>query len=326
MKFEDLYNLNSFRRLKDSAQRFGDAANGVVLQRTLEAVDPTILKKKFPDLAFVNSGVEVSNIGGFSKRVRSLRTVTQGGYRNTGAEGANKGQISLKGEDSYIKVIEKMATGNWTETEIKEAEMQGINLVNDMLSAFNEIYLREIDEICLVGSTADGITEGLLNYSSFNVDTVATTAQGLSGANLYTEFADLINAQRNAVNNTPEYSCNVVLAPTDAYNEAQSKILNTAAGSSSVLKALQDNYPDVKFMHTFRGADSIVANLGEGNVTTSSTVAFSTSAQAIKARVPVPLQMSEIDRQGFSYMTEGLYRIGGIDVLEDTAGRILAGL
>jgi hypothetical protein len=94
-------------------------------------------------------------------------------------------------------------------------------------------------------------------------------------------------------------------------NLLQAKIMDTAAGNASVLKALQDNHPSVKFLATVRA--------------TTDMVAFSTSREAMVMRVPVPLTIGEIVKiSSFNFLVDSKYRVGGLDVLESTAGYILA--
>ena len=56
-------------------------------------------------------------------------------------------------------------------------------------------------------------------------------------------------------------------------------------------------------------------------------VAFSNDMQALRLRIPVPLQVGELVKiSSFDYQTDYKYRIGGIDVLEKESGHILTGL
>jgi len=137
---------------------------------------------------------------------------------------------------------------------------------------------------------------------------------------MYSDISSLINDQWAAVNNTPEYKANRVTMPVYVMNALQSTILNSAAGSSSVLKALQDNFPDVQFLATYRADDAVSDGV-------SATVAYSNNPESMVMRIPVPLTVGEIiQTSSFKYTIESKYRIAGLDVLENTAGRILTGL
>lgn len=316
MKIGQLYDLNSFQAFMDSGEKpgFQDAEAGVVLARNLTQVDPRIFEKKYPELTFLNSGVQIDNTGGYARRIQSLRLVEEGGFKDVNDRSDNKGKISLEGEDSFLPVYVKEATSHWSDDEIEEANLQGVNLVQRFLQAHNKKYNQTVDSIGFIGQND---SDGLLNYSGFS-STSATNAIALATAQeLYDDISGLIRAQWDAVFNTAEYKANVVTMPTDVYNKIAATILNTTAGSASVLKALQDNYPGVSFMATAK-ADSV-----DGS---SVTCAFSTSDEVMKMRIPVPLKVSEIYRNGFAYSVDSKFRIGGLDILEDAGGYLLTGL
>lgn len=318
MKIGHLYNLDSFKSFQDSIKTsgFADSFAGTVLARNLTAVDPKIFEKKFPELAFVNSGIQADNSGGYAKQIQSLRIEALGSFRTAGDASDNKGKISLAGDDSFIKVFEREAESKWTDSEIKEAELQNINLPQRYVQYHNAIYLREVDEIGLTGGTLGN--EGLLNYSGFFSSGASGAIGTLTPTQMYDAIATLVIDQRNAVNNTPEYSANRVIMPVAVMNKLSVTILNTAAGSSTVMRALQDNFPDVQFTASFRAAAVDGA---------SATVAFSTSDEAMKMRVPLALTIGEIIKLGsFNFHVDSKYRIAGLDVLENTSGRILTGL
>lgn len=324
MKINQVYNIDSVKKFVDSANvaGFKDSYAGTVLARNLTAVSPTIFEKKFPELAFANSGIEADNSGGYARRIQSLRVQSLGGFRTAGDSTSDKGKISLAGEDSFLKVIEREAESEWSDSEIKEADLQNINLPQRYVQNHNSIYMREVDEIGLVGISG-GPSTGLLNYSGFTSGSAAGTVNTLTAQEMYDEISELIEDQRNAVNNTPEYSCNRVMMPVRVYNKYQSTMLNTANGSYTVLKALQDNYSDIQFLASFRG--DTTGN--GGNLATSATVAYSNNREGLLMRIPEPLTIGEIIKTGsFKFHVDSKYRIGGLDVLEDLSGRILTGL
>jgi hypothetical protein len=322
MKIGQVYNLDQFKKFMDSAKApgFTDAYSGTVLARNLTAVDPKIFEKKYPDLSFMNSGIVADNTGGYARRIQSLRLQDLGGFKTAGDASGNKGKISLAGEDSFLAVVVRESHSIWSDDEIKEAELQNINLVSRYVEAHNKIYMRELDQIGYLGVPDKTGSEGLLNYSGFNSGGATGAIAGLSAQQMYDDIAGLITDQWNAVNNTEGYKANRVDMPVYALNTLSVTILNTANGSSSVLRALQDNFPGVVFSGTFRADDA-------GGAGVSHTVAYANSEDAMKMRIPVPLTIGEIIKQSsFDYRVDSKYRIAGLDILEDTAGRILTGL
>ena len=335
MKIGNLYNLGSFKRLSESADAkafadhygaiavvngFNDAYSGAVLGRNLTAVDPQIFEKKYPELAFVGSGITADNTGGYARAIQSLRKRDLGDFKSAGDVSGNKGKISLTAEDSLLKVVERTAESAWTDSEIKEAALQNINLVSDYVAAHNSVYMREIDLAGYLGIPDIAGSTGLLNHAGFSSDAATGAIGTLTAQQMYDDFSGLINAQKNAVNNTPEYSVANVDMPIYVLNKLESTMLNTAAGSSTVLAALKANYPGIEFRGTFRADDA-------GGAGVSHCCAYSTNTESMKMRIPIPLTVGEIIKIGsFNFHVDSKYRIAGLDVLEDTAGYILTGL
>jgi len=322
MKIGNLYDLNSFKRFMDSARApgFTDAYAGSVLQRNLTQVDPQIFEKKYPELSFVNSGIEADNSGGYARRIQSMRKREQGGFTTAGDVSGNKGKISMAGEDNVIKVVERESHSEWSDSEVREAELQNINLVSDYVSAHNRIYMREVDEIGYLGVPDVSASAGLLNYAGFTSGAATGAIGTLTAQEMYDDISDLITSQHNAVNNTPEYMANRVDMPVYVLNTLAKTILNTTAGPASVLNALKANYPGVEFRGTFRADNA-------GGAGVSHTIAYSNNNEAMKMRIPTPLTVGEIIKvSSFDYRVDSKYRIAGLDVLEDTAGYILTGL
>jgi hypothetical protein len=331
------YNLASFDRLAASGRRpafvdscgqavamhtgFSDAASsGVVLARNLTAVDPQIFEKKFPELSFVNSGIVTDNSGGAARAIQSLRIRDQGDFVTAGDSSGNKGKISLSSEDSTIPVVIRQAHSEWTETDIAEAALQNINLVSKFIEATNRRYMRNIDEIGYLGIPDKTTSTGLLNHAGFTSGAATGAIGTLTAQQMYDDIADLINSQKNAVNNTPEYMANRVDMPIYVLNVLENTMLNTAASPASVLKALQGNFPGVEFRGTFRADDA-------GGAGVSHTVAYSNNSEVMKMRIPTPLTVGEIIKvTSFDFRVDYMYRIAGVDILEDTGGYIMTGL
>jgi len=326
MKIGQLYNLSSFERLEATAKttgfadkmtQFSDSFGGMTLARDLTMVDPRVFEKKYPDLTFVNSGIEVDNTGGFAAQVQSLRLQELGGFADSTDESSNKGKISLTMEDSFLKVKKRSAHSEWSDDEVKGAAMRNVNLVSDFVAAHNKIYQHEID---LAGYQGIAGNEGLLNFSGFNSTSAGKTAATGTPQENYDEIAALITDQWNGVLNTADYKANHVDIPTSVYNTIAKQMLNTANGSSTVLKALQDNFAGVTFSGTNRAE---AANNGG----TSVTVAYNNTRESMVFRIPQALTVGEIVKAtSFDYRVDSKYRVAGLDVMEDGAGRLLTGL
>ena len=319
MKIGSLYNIDSFKELGKSAVELGvvskdaafsDAASGVVSGRSTVAVDPALFQKRYPENVFLNSGIQVDNTGGYGRAVESLRKDITGGFADSTNSSDDKGKIGMSAELSTIQVTSREAYSEWTKTEVKQAEMSGINLVNDYVYATNEIYAKDID---ILGFSGNSINRGLANNTVFPT-AVGTPYAGLTSSELYDLVAiQVVKKQHGIVADTPDYIVSQVFMPLGLYDLLQTKVMNTAQGADSVLVYLQRNLPDIKFIKTSRLTDRMVA--------------FSTSREAMVMRIPQPLEMSPIFQTGgFKWRTESEYRAAGLDILEGNAGFIMTGL
>jgi hypothetical protein len=336
MKIGDIINLPSVQAFSDSltgtypeqlpwnwanSMTFTDSYAGTILARQLTAINPKIFEKKYPELSFILSGIEADNIGGYAQLVQSLRVLENGGFTISGDPSGNKGKISLTAESNFIMITGLETSATWTTTEIKQAELNNINLPSKYIEAINKVYQRGVDKIGLLGGVGtQAASKGLLNHTGFT-GTAASAITGLTAQQMYDAYADAITSQRNAVNNTPGYACNRVITPVYAINELARTVMNTANASNiSALGLLKQNFPDVEFFGSFRCDDAA----GSG---VSASVFFSNSPDVMTMRIPIPLTIGEIIRKGsFDFSVDAMYRVGGLDVLENTGGYILTAL
>lgn len=307
MKIDNLYNLDSFKKMQ-----FRDAAtSGVVLATSLISIDPRVFEKKYPENVLVNSGIAVSNIGGYGRVVESLRIGDQGSFANASDRGANKGKITVFGENDLIEVTERQAFSEWTDTEVKQADMGNVNLTSIIFSAINKKYMQDVDTI---GFTGNNGNTGIANNSYFPTSVAAQPIKDMTPIQMYDTFADAINTQWDAVFNVPSYMVDRMILPIPILNLLRKTILNTANGSNiSVLEMLTKNFPSVQMVASYQLTDRAVM--------------FSTNEESMVLRIPIPLTVGEIIKKGsFRYEVECKYRIAGLDVLESDAGYILTGL
>lgn len=319
---KDLYNVKSFKAFADGSRlETRDAAyGGTVLSQQLKYISPNLFERKFPSLALMNTGISVNNEGGYAATVTSLRVAPQGSYTESMNKSANKGKISINVEDSTIKVYKYAAESAWSKDEVEESALANINLPNRFIAAHNEIYMRSLDQIGLVGVPAiegSGPATGLLNYAHFTSAAAAGVAITSTPQQNYDELANLISTQHSAVLNIPEFKASVVLMPTAAYNKIEAQPFNSTMGDGkTVLMVLKQNFPGVTFSPCVRCDDV-------GGTTV--TIAFSVDQNSMTLRIPGPLSFAPIEQHGFTFQTESAFRYAGLDVLEDKAGRIITG-
>lgn len=319
-----LYNVKSFEDAAAYAKKSFKDAGGIILARNLEHVSAEIFTQEFSGLTFLNQGIVVNNEGGYSTSIKKLKLAVEGGFRESGNNTNTSGKITLSGEDDSIPVFTMEGESDWSEIELKQAELQNINLPSRFFEGHAELYNRKIDDLGYLGQTrTDGTqkTLGLLNYG-WTSDAATTTAELSTGAELYDEIATLITSQWAGVLNVETYMADRVVMPARVYNVCTTKILNSAGSEMNVMQALRANFPTVTFGLTTKS--DTVAN--GGKMVASTCVAFSSNRRAMQFRAPIPLNVSSVDQRGFKYYVESYFAVAGLDVIESGAAQILTGL
>lgn len=322
--YKSLYNvasLDAFATVEGNIV-FTDSQAGTILGRHLEAIDPTIFEKQYPELVALIAGFTIDNTGGVAEYITSLKVDATGEFKEAGDKSTNKGKVTLKGDQSQIPVYEFEATSDWSDNQVKRLDTQGVNLVNRLLQGHDQIYKRDIDTITLVGIADRASSVGILNNTNFTSEAAGGEVETLTAKQRYEAIADLINDQHSAVNNTMAYKANRVIMPSRVRNALNVQYSDTS-DPISVYNLLRRTFPDVELLETFR-ADTTARG---GDLATSATVAISTNEMVGKIRIPEPLTVGEIYRLGsFHHAVDSRYRVAGYDLLEGLGGRRLTGL
>lgn len=335
---QKIYNIKSFEDGAAKAKSFTDAG-GVILARNLEHISSEVFTQEYPDLTFLQQGITINNEGGYAAAITKLKLGVQGAFKQSGSNTNTTGKITLTGESDTINVISREAESDWSESELKEAELQNINLPSRFIDGHNEVYNREIDEIGYLGV---GAHRGLLN-TNWATTSNSSAANSMSGLELYDAISTLLLEQWASVRNTASFKANRVVMPDSVYNLAMSKLMTSdldfetevpegdddpivttlkaqiLANTETVMAALIKNFPGVIFSSTDKAE-------GDGDSVQSATVAFSTNRAGMQFRLPVALKLSSVHQIGHKYYFESMYRVAGLDVIESNAARLMKGL
>ena len=318
---KSLFNTQSFVDKAAFAKSAFKDEGGIILARNLEHVSTEVFNQEYAGQTFLNQGITVNNEGGFSTSITKLKMAVNGSFKEAGTTSNTNGKISLSGESDTMRSYLFDGESDWTEIQLKQSELEGVNLVSRYFEGHSELYSQKIDEVGYLGVKGDDGSQktfGLLNYP-FESSAADDTAEALTGENLYKAIAGIITAQWNGVLNVETFKANHVTMPDTVYNTLSLKILNSNGSEMTVLKALQTNFTGITFGSTVKARDA-------GASGASVVVAFSTNRRAMQMRIPVPFNISSVDQRGFKYYVESYFGIAGLDVIESTAGRILTGL
>ncbi len=316
-KVKQLYDIGSIVAAGDVAKNFRtrdgktfDAA-GILLPRQLEHISSTIYQQRFAELTLLTSaGITVNNEGGVVENITKIKQSINGDFATAGNSTNTDGKISLSAESDTIPVVMKKAESSWSEVELMQAQQANRNLPSDLIGAHNTRYNQQID---MRGYVGDGNFKGLLNWTGFPTTAAGGVFSGLTAQQMYDEVKDLVNVQRALVSNDPVFGANKLSMSGGIFNLLTSTILNTANGALSVMEAIKANL-NIDPVITFRAKDLGVI------------VAYASNDRAMVMRIPMQLRISNIYQKGFDSYVESMFRVGGLDVIENQSGYILTGV
>lgn len=310
---DKLYDLQSF----DSAKNYfatQDSAGGSILARNLEHISSEIFKQRVAGLSFLTgTGITINNEGGYADAIKKLKESISGDFADAGQMTDSQGKISLGTEDDTIAVFYKEASSSWSDLELEKSALQNRNLPASMVAAHDQKYKENIDRLGYLGNGTK--TDGLLNYSGFTSGSATGAFSTLSGQEMYDEVAELIASQRSAVLNDEVFSANMVAVHQDTFNLLSKTYLNTAGGMTTVKMALEITM-NINFVITNKADIS----------GTKRIVAYSNNRESMQFRIPVPLKIYNQVTLGSKHTIESIYGCAGLDVIENTSGKILTGV
>lgn len=157
-----------------------------------------------------------------------------------------------------------------------------------------------------------GVTDGPSTTGFFTNATVVANIptltdidwQTVTGVDMYTTCAELIQEVNSGSNGV--HSCTDFIMSTRGWNNTQLTLLNSAAGSQTVLSALRANFPEV----TFHKSESL-RDLGESGTGYDRFVAYERSAANVEYVASVIYDESTPINSGFRWTVHSRGRAAG---------------
>ena len=137
-KLKNLYDLQSFDTAIEQVKTF-DSAGGIILGRNLEFVTQNVFEQRVAGVTFLDSGITVDNTGGWADAITKRKIGVNGGFKTEGDNSNGTGKISIQGESDTLPVIMREANSDWTEMQLKQSDLEGRNLVNDLIGDHDKL-------------------------------------------------------------------------------------------------------------------------------------------------------------------------------------------
>lgn len=316
---------------------FNDAAvtaSGAYLEQQLTYIVPKVLKRKFPNKPSMEL-FTVSNEGALEKiLVRRIKTFA-GLHQNEMENKSNpsKGTISVAYDATGQRVESYEATSMYKELDLLRAAVFNDPLDASIIEAHDESYKTVVDRIALLGMVNENqqtLTEGLLNnsnvLSSLTKNATAQFSTTSNGIQIYNDIATLYNAMLGAAAGNQElYPDTLISSPT-----VIAKLHSTTYGAGITGATTVQTYKTVaQMLQEMLGINKIVASLNcvnlDGTGTTDRLVLFNRQADNMTLYLPKPLTFSEVQKLGFNYKIDSVFRAAGLAINQSVAFGYLKG-
>jgi len=275
----------------------------------LEDLESTIYNVLYanPRDAFVFLPIKTDVAAG--AEIYSYRMVAEIGAPKIVADGAQDRPVVDTDLTKHTRQIYEVGTSyTYTVGDMDRGGLIDYAYVQDKARVAAQTVALGHNEYAMMGGT--GVSGGNTAILGFFNDTAVNGATltdadwtAVTGADAYASVTDMIhfvNTQSSGLHNVTD-----VALTTFCWNVVQQTLLNSAAGSQSVLAALRQNYPNI----TFHGSAS---GTGRGAAGVDRCVAWTKSSDVIEYVAPVVYQEAQADKQGFAYTVQTRGRMAGV--------------
>lgn len=286
-------------------------------------LDPNIYRAVMDRSLFKKLGIRIDNSGTECGQIASLKSNPKGQFWVATDCADDKGKLVLDDKIKWLTPYVKQLFMEWSDTDVRCAINQNINLFNRLQQAVLDVYFAELLEAVFTGiwdnKTDSNIQGGLFNAPEFKG---ATPLPAITISSLGTPEKTFAAVSNFIITNNAKlpdyyanYQANVVVVPMILWQHLASTMFVAGSGIT-VLAALAQAFPDVSFIPTqFHTRDKAPKTY---------MVAFNNNNGALVLRVPMPLRYSmPLQTKGFCWRIDAKYAIAGLDVMLDNSGSIV---
>lgn len=204
---------------------------------------------------------------------------------------------------------------DFSEEEVNQARMLGINLSADYAAAARRAYEQMVDGIALTGDTTKGF-QGLFNYSGV---TAATVPNGAASSPLWANktaeevMADVNNAliAVHVATNTVAMADTLLLPVARLQSIASRRIPDTDLTILDFIKKANVYTAETGRELTIRGVRGL-ETAGAGG--TARMISYRRAPDVLKLHIPMPHKFYPAQQIGLQYVVPGVFRLGGLDI------------
>jgi len=299
-----LYDHKSILGCASSSAYLKDGQNGAIARENLITVSKKIHEYMPPNATLLSLGMTIDNTGGWGNLIKSLRIAGEGEHEKIGTSGQGGGKISVSGSESYITIDGYEGNSSYTVTELNQSKLENRNLHAELVGVHNKKYHERIDK--------DGYDSLLDVNNGFTRTDSLKTWRTMDDQELSDTIRNHILAQRSDLN--AMYHCDTYVVPTELKNRCDATDYK-AESELSITDKIKRSL-NVKIIGSFR-----LTGAGAGG--SDVALALNTNPNAVLVRIPKKFTLSPTHKLGHRFYFESMFRTGGVDILETSAGSIL---
>lgn len=295
-----------------------DAAESAFFERQLDYIKSRTYDIKYPELKsrmFVPASNEVPS-GMTEVTYRQYDRVGQAKIIKPGA--TDLPRVDVYGNEFTRPVRWGGASYGWNLIEIRQARQTGIPLDARKAAAARRALEELIDEVCAIGASDYGISNGFLNHSSVGITTPTTGTWSTATADQI--IADVTKMWTEMTTDTKGIEKPNTLIMPDAQHAILATKPRSTTSDTTVMQFLLANFPGLNAIEPWYR----LAGAGAG--ATDRVVLYNRSPEALQQEIPNEFEQLPVFQRGSNFEVECLIATAGMEFYYPRSCRYMDGV
>lgn len=279
-------------------------------------IEPAIYKIQYPDLDYASMLTVDNSANSFAKTVTYYSMDGTGRAEWVTGNGKDVPMVSTSMQEHETQVFTAGIGYDFGYEEVNQARMLGINLSSDKAAYARRSYEQLCYDVALLGDATKGF-DGLLNSPVITQRVANPTGTG-NNTVFESKSADEVLRDLNADlilthtdTRTVEMADSIILPTSTLLELSSTRIPDT---NTTILKYFRENnaYTGKSGRPLNIATSRELEDIGAGG--TKRMMSYRNAADVVKLHLPMELQFLPMQREGFRFVSHGMFRLGGTDV------------
>lgn len=286
-----------------------DANTGMFLRRELEVVLPNVLTMLHPNKSIMQI-FSPNTSGRYSKYLIKRAKEAVGTHKRKTGKATTNGVITASYKSDGIFVTTYGASSYISIEDIKAGQNSGINIQQDLLEGHTESYHTIVNEIGMLGSSADN-KSGLASNGEVTITSAGATFESLATAKDGMGIYEIVRKSKGRIagraGGNTMYAPNTLVLPPKQFQLCEDTILQGPSSSITSITVMQA----IRNM----GITNIYADVelvGAGANNKDRMILGNSTPQVVELMLPRPLEFAKPYEAGFNVRLESEFNLAGI--------------